>query len=81
MPAFPIIVPAAVLGVMAVLLLGCGTSETATPAEPTSTEPTSGPSTTSATPMLRRSRRAVGVRRFFVEDPGGSIVNVLAHLA
>jgi hypothetical protein len=23
---------------------------------------------------------AWGVRRFFVEDPGGSVVNVLAHL-
>jgi hypothetical protein len=22
-----------------------------------------------------------GVRRFFVEDPGGTVVNVLAHLA
>jgi catechol 2,3-dioxygenase-like lactoylglutathione lyase family enzyme len=39
--------------------------------------------------VLRRGLRVVypltdepwGVRRFFVEDPGGTIVNVLAHIA
>ncbi len=39
--------------------------------------------------VLRRGLRVVypltdepwGVRRFFVEDPGGTIVNVLAHLS
>jgi hypothetical protein len=50
MPLHPTIIPAAVLGVVAVLLLGCGTSETAVPAQPTSTEATSEPSTTPSAP-------------------------------
>ncbi len=29
----------------------------------------------------RRREGPWGVRRFFVEDPGGTVVNVLAHLA